>query len=428
MHDFTQDLQPDQPDETSGPSAGAMRGLGGRRKHAIDLENRPTRLLSDHVEVKALLGEAQKLALARSVQDTLELTVRALERHTRSRWAVAWRMTEAGTERLQALNRIDQLPALGVALMDKYEDICNWDEGAYEDAPLVAVPIRKGNKVVGGVAIQMQDTAVSEDELTTLEFLATFCAVGEAHGQMLTQEERQKEQAQIAKQNQSDFLSMVSHDVRGPLSVIRGYSQMLRTSRSAMDESKQDELLGKVVEQAERIERLVNGILDVARSETGKLALAVEETDVVEVIKRALSLVDTQGQYQVVAPAGPVVAQIDRLRVEQIIANLVGNALKYGEAPFVIKIAPGQGAAGADYWHLAVVDGGEGLSQEVEDNLFQKFVPGAKNVGLGLSIVQAFVHAHGGQITYARTERSGVRESAFYIRMPRKLAADSRSK
>jgi K+-sensing histidine kinase KdpD len=401
------------PDDDLDDEPGSNSPLGGRRRHTISKENRPTRLLSDQVQVHALLSDAHQLALTRSPQEALDLAVAVLGRHTRSRWAAAWRIGEGG-ERVVATEGIDSVPIALIQLLARHRGTCTSDHAS--GAPsLVATPITVGDRIVGGMGLELQEGEASEDELLTLEFVAALCAVGQEHGQMLGAEERQREAAQEAKRSQSDFLSMVSHDVRGPLSVIKGYAQMLGQSRDQLPTDKQDLMLGKVVEQAERIERLVNGILDVARSESGKLRLSLERLDVTEVVRRALSLVDADGVYHLIAPDEPIMAMVDRLRIEQVVANLVGNALKYGAAPYRIHLAQD-----AENWQMAVIDSGEGIDAQRRGHLFERFAEGAKNVGLGLSIVQVFVEAHGGLITYDLRERGGAghNHSAFCVRVP----------
>lgn len=385
--------------------------LDGRRRHAIVQENRPTRILSDQAQVHDLLEDAHQMALTRSLQGTLDLATAALCRHTRSRWAAAWHTGESG-ERITSTSGIGAVPGELLALLSEHGQTCT-SEGP--GRLLVATPITLGERIVGGLGFELDARQASEDELLTLEFVAALCAVGQEHGQMLGAEERQRQLAQEAKRSQSDFLAMVSHDVRGPLGIIRGYAKMLDESRERISVEQQSLLLGKIGQQAERIERLVNGILDVARSESGKLHLTLEMLDVTQVVRRALELVDTEGRYQLVAPELPVMAMVDRLRVEQVVANLAGNALKYGAAPYRIHLAE-DGA----FWQMAVIDSGAGIDAAHQAHLFERFAKGATNVGLGLSIVQAFVEAHGGTINYQLRELGGPgrNQSMFCVRVP----------
>jgi K+-sensing histidine kinase KdpD len=397
--------------------------FGGRRRHAIEMENRPTRLLSDQRQVHDLLAVGQRMALAKSVKDALEMGVRALMRHTSAQWAVAWRERESGDGAIHAGVNVEQVPEIARQLIEHYGDTGiphHSSEGEYSSAQMVVVPILRAGRPVGGVAIQVAKGEATEDELLDLEFIAMLCAAGEAYGEVLDEKERadhERERARAAQKEQEDVLRMVSHDVRNPLAIIRGYAQMLQQSGEALDDDQREQMLGKVMGQVDRIERLVDGILDVARAEHGRLRLNLQVVDAREIVRQAVAQVDPDGLYQVHAPSEPVMAHVDRLRVEQVVANLVGNALKYGQAPYSVRMADGD-----EHWHLMVADAGEGLPAEVEDNLFQKFVPGARNVGLGLSIVQAFVHAHGGTINYRRGMREGQRECAFVISLPKRPA------
>jgi signal transduction histidine kinase len=208
------------------------------------------------------------------------------------------------------------------------------------------------------------------------------------------------------------LISTLAHDVRNPLTVIRGTNQMLMTSVETITPQKTIELLRVADHQAERLERLAVDLLDLARLEQGRLQLQIQEVALNEVISSAVSLVAPEQEVEInVDPSLRVKA--DPQRLEQIVVNLVTNALRYGEPPFEIEAESFDGKVAVEFR-----DHGPGIPAEEREELFQSFRSKDKkgSVGLGLAIVKALAEAQDGDVFYVSNSPAG---ASFKVALPR---------
>lgn len=205
----------------------------------------------------------------------------------------------------------------------------------------------------------------------------------------------------------SGLISTLGHDVRNPLTVIRGSVETLMTRRGRMTEEEIEKMLGGADRQAKRLEALATDLLDLARLEAGRFELRIAELSVESAIRSALSYLETDVDFEVRVQENLNV-NADAQRVEQILYNLASNALRHGEPPFVVEAAQRNGSVVID-----IADHGPGVSPEAQENLFEPF--GTKSAvgsaGYGLAIVKALVEAHGGTVTYEPNEPRGARFS-----------------
>jgi PAS domain S-box-containing protein len=247
--------------------------------------------------------------------------------------------------------------------------------------------------------------------------------------------DREDAHALVRKQNEllketdsvkDELISVVSHDLRTPLTSIMGYLELVLDDAEGTLTAEQRSFLDVIDRNANRLLTLVNELLFIARAESGRLELELTEVDVVEVAGEVV-----EGQRLTAARAGVdllVVAEgaapaiADRARVSELLENLVSNAIKFTPAGGTIEVRASTEDGVAI---LEVADTGVGLSESDQAHLFERFfrsrdahkVPG---IGLGLSIVKAIVTAHGGEI--AVTSRLG-EGTTFLIELPRVGAA-----
>lgn len=209
----------------------------------------------------------------------------------------------------------------------------------------------------------------------------------------------------------SALVSTLAHDVRNPLAAIRGSIRTMMVRSDALDAAATSELLGVANRQAERLERLANELLELARLEQGQLELSVREVWVREAVERALAYADDTRRIEVRVPHDLTV-RADAERLEQIVVNLASNQLRYGEPPFVVEGIREDG-------HVRIVfrDHGTGIPADQERLVFEPFAirAGRGSVGLGLAIVRALVDAHGGEVSYRANEPRG---ACFEITLP----------
>lgn len=203
----------------------------------------------------------------------------------------------------------------------------------------------------------------------------------------------------------SEFLGIVSHDLKTPLTAIKGSAAIVLGSRRPFDAEETWELFEVINEQADRLRDLVDNILDMTRIEAGSLSISAEPTDLREVLAEAQATFarssgSQEVQIEVANDLPPISA--DRRRVTQVLANLFSNAGKFSPAaaPITIKVEH-------DTVHVTVHvrDRGRGIPREKLPYLFKKFSQvhedGGRKLsasGLGLAICKGIVEAHGGRI------------------------------
>jgi two-component system sensor histidine kinase KdpD len=200
----------------------------------------------------------------------------------------------------------------------------------------------------------------------------------------------------------SSLLSAVSHDLRTPLAAITGAASALRDAAEGLAPAERVELLDTIADEAERLERLLANLLDMTRLESGGVELRREWVPIEEIVGAALGRLERRLAGRAVAtdlPEDLPLVAADPLLLEQLLVNLVENAVKYTPAgsPIELSAAVRDGAL-----ELAVADRGPGIPRAAESRVFEKFFrgahPGVPGAGLGLSICRAIAEAHGGSL------------------------------
>lgn len=210
----------------------------------------------------------------------------------------------------------------------------------------------------------------------------------------------------------SSLLSAVSHDLRTPLAVITGAATSLRDDTDKLTPAARAELTRTIVDDARRLERVLANLLQLTRVESG-LVPARDWVPADELVGAALTrLEDALGDREVEVEVEPeLLLCIDPVLFEQVLINLLENALKHAAPPFSISVRR-KGARVV----IEVGDRGPGLPAEAP-RLFEKFVraSAAPGVGLGLAVVRAIVAAHGGEVTARNRDGGG---ASFVIELP----------
>lgn len=224
----------------------------------------------------------------------------------------------------------------------------------------------------------------------------------------------------------SIFLAMAAHDLRTPLTVILGYSQLLEAVFSSDANPRQLEYLTTISSQAEWLDKLITNLLSLDQIEEGLLVLEREVCDLNIVVGETLNFMagmvkSKQQTLQFDGPLNPTPAYIDISRMQQIVYNLVGNAVKYTPPAGHIIVTLAQDG---DESMLIVKDNGRGMSSTEQSHLFELYyrTPGVKQekikgTGLGLFIVKSMVDAHNGRIAVESALNAG---TTFTIWLPQK--------
>lgn len=214
------------------------------------------------------------------------------------------------------------------------------------------------------------------------------------------------------------FIDVASHELRTPLTSLLGFAETLQ-QQPDLEADLRAEILSRLVRNARREEALVSGLLDLSRFHNGKLDLSIDPVDLVTTVQELVTLFDGI-DITCMVPSGTRVLA-DALRLEQILSNLLTNAVRYGQEPITIEAGMVDGSHGAQVW-LRVRDQGPGIDEEFETALFRAFSQqstgdrrDAAGLGLGLYLARELAAAMGGTITYDANEPTG---SCFEVRLP----------
>lgn len=224
----------------------------------------------------------------------------------------------------------------------------------------------------------------------------------------------------------SEFVANVSHELKTPLTSIKGYTETLKTA-VLRDPSRAIEFLSKIEENTDRLSRLINDILELSRVEQPNIYLDVSEFSIdklFEEIRDRFQFRFSQRHQQLIMSSEAEMLRADRWLAEQAISNLVENAHRYcpDGSKIVVEAKPVQ-EAGRHYVMIRVTDNGPGINAEDLPRIFERFYRAEKSrnrlfggTGLGLAIVKHIMMSHGGN---ARVESHLGEGSTFQLLFPR---------
>jgi signal transduction histidine kinase len=226
-----------------------------------------------------------------------------------------------------------------------------------------------------------------------------------------------------AEEIKSTFISVTSHELKTPVSIIKGYAGTLRREDAQWDEETVRESLAIIEEESDRLDRLISDLLDASRAQAGSLKLEMGDAHIPKLAQRIVKGFRLQTdihQFELDFPSDfpPIVADQERLR--QVLSNLVRNAIKYSPEGGKIRLG---GYANRDKVTVYVADEGIGIPLDEQPQLFQRFYRldsslrrRTQGMGLGLYLCRAIVEAHGGRIWVESAPSQG---STFYFTLPR---------
>ena len=259
---------------------------------------------------------------------------------------------------------------------------------------------------------QMQENLKNQaEELQTINL-----SLRDARADLLNRNEEllaANERLDQINKTKTHFLAVATHEIRTPLSIIMGYNRFLFQEKPGELNSEQKRILDESVQSCERLLNIVNEMLDFSRIESGNLKLQNQQSDVLGLLRRVyrqMKLISDREQIDLALnlPEGPVLLIHDPDRIEQVLVNLISNAIKFTPAGGVITLSARQRAQnGNGFLEVSISDTGIGLSGSMKGKLFKEYQPflskepgpsHQKGVGLGLAISKKIVEAHGGRI------------------------------
>jgi signal transduction histidine kinase len=299
--------------------------------------------------------------------------------------------------------------------------------GVFEQTRLHAwanIPLLVDGHVVGALEISFSAPRALEHEQAFLSTLARQCAQAMDRARLYAAEQAARTQAEQAVRQRDVFFSVAAHELRTPLTSLLGQAQVLQRRLTREEQVSERHRHGAtvVVEQAQRLSRMVAALLDVSRIEQGRLSLERGLLDLVVLVRRVVE--ESRPIYSAHSvdcsmTDGPLPIMGDALRLEQVVQNLLGNAVKYSAAGSVVRISvfcEGQEAL------ITVADQGMGIPQDALDQIFRRFYRAANvsashltGMGVGLSVVHEIVMLHGGRVEVVSREGVG---STFIVLLP----------
>ncbi|MFY0527872.1 GAF domain-containing protein [Archangium gephyra] len=280
------------------------------------------------------------------------------------------------------------------------------------------VPLIARERTLGVLTVVSQDEArrYTERDLAFAEDVAWRAALAIDNARLFHQAER-------AVEARDEFVAIATHELRTPLSALSLQLTALQRSVDAGRLPTEEKLRKSLVtarRQTERLEQLVKHLLDVSRISTGGMALEPEEVDLSELVRWVVVRFEEKlaeaGCTAVVRADTPVVAKVDRLRVEQVVMNLLSNAMKYAPGQPVELQVERRGNLAV----LGVRDFGPGISPEAQARIFERYQRATgqharESLGLGLYVARQIARAHGGELNVESTPGQGAH---FRLHLP----------
>ena len=288
----------------------------------------------------------------------------------------------------------------------------------------IVIPIRREADVIG--LLLLESVSDSQQDIAFLNRLSDHAAIAISNAQLY-------EEVQEANDAKSEFVSFVAHELKNPMTSIKGYTELLAAGAVGEINDMQTNFLQTIRSNVERMSTLVSDLNDNSKIEAGRLRLdyiAVDLSEVVDEVSRSTSrqIEDRKQEIQLQVPESLPKVWADKTRVSQVLTNLVSNAHKY--TPEGGKIIVGAEVS-ANQWdpegaaqvaHIWVKDNGIGISLEDQQKIFSKFFRSddqkareAPGTGLGLNITKSLAEMQGGKIWFESEFRKG---TTFHFTIP----------
>jgi signal transduction histidine kinase len=253
--------------------------------------------------------------------------------------------------------------------------------------------------------------------------LSETAVLGTAFNEMAGELQRQAGERDQLERMKDEFVVTASHELRSPLTSVQGFAELLMLEREKLS-SKQAETVEIILDNTRHLVRLLNDLLDLARSDAGRLAIKPQPTEVAPLVEDAVRTMraQTEGSNQELSQKIEVdlpLVDVESDRIRQVLVNLLTNAHEY--CPDGASIWVTASRVGAEV-EIAVIDDGPGMPKDQLDHIFDRFTRGDAGLtqhvggtGLGLAISKSLVELHGGTIGVDSAPGEG---STFRIRLP----------
>jgi PAS domain S-box-containing protein len=308
--------------------------------------------------------------------------------------------------------------------MSPQEDTTSYHAPSMQLASLLILPLRTRRETLGALVIAANDPdrVMTDDQLPLAEVLAERAALAVENAKLYTEQVEARRKVEDLSRLKDEFLSIASHELRTPVTSIKGYTQLAKTLIRENDLGTSEEYLDIALDQIDRMSRLILELLDVSRIETGRLEIRRDPilwpNFVRDVVHRHHTAVSDR-RFHVNVPDEKKIVNGDRDRLEQVLGNLLENAVKYspdGSEIFVNVEDKGENIV------TSVSDRGIGIPPDELQQVFERFHRGRQvsstnygGLGLGLYITKQIIERHAGSIWVESREGHG---TTFYFTLP----------
>jgi PAS domain S-box-containing protein len=288
----------------------------------------------------------------------------------------------------------------------------------------MAVPMALQGRIVGTIEVQSYEPqAYRETQATAMRMAANLTAVAIENARLLGREMEARAEAEESNRLKDEFLATVSHELRTPLTAILGWARMMDSEN--LDPEQKQRAIQTIQRNAKAQAEIVDDILDVSRIITGNLYLSLEPTELTPIIEAAINVVRPTAEAKRIVietefDPEPALVSADHHRMQQVVWNVVSNAIKFTPAGGRVRVRTFQIDG---YANVEVTDTGQGITAEFLPHVFERFRQADSSttrlhggLGLGLAIVRHLIEIHGGSV---RAESEGEGKGAtFTITLP----------
>jgi signal transduction histidine kinase len=305
---------------------------------------------------------------------------------------------------------------VGSAIASSKADVTSYHAPTAQLASLLILPLRTRREMLGALVIAANDPTrrMTDDKLPLAEVLAERAALAIENAKLYTEQVEARRKVEDLSRLKDEFLSIASHELRTPVTSIKGYTQLAKSLIRENDLETSEEYLTIALDQIDRMSRLILELLDVSRIETGRLEIRRDAIHwphfVRDVVQRHHTAVSDR-KFHVNLPQVDAVVTGDRDRLEQVLGNLIENAVKYSPDGSDISVNVD---ARTDQVVTSVCDRGIGIPADELGQVFERFHRGRQvsstnygGLGLGLYITKQIVERHGGSIWVESKEGAG---------------------
>ena len=288
---------------------------------------------------------------------------------------------------------------------------------------LVIAPMKFGDEVLGAICVQsFQPEMYREPQARLLQTIAGQAAIAVRNAQLFESE-------RAAQNDRDNFLSLVTHEIKNPLTSIRGYASLARESLSLNEPQSASEAIAVIHEESAKILRLTEDLLDASRMSAGRFSMYLQQVDIVSIVTQVARRYQATAHRPIDVNVGDEMPPLegDPVRLNQVVENLVSNAVKYSPESSPISIELQQRDSRI---YLNVTDHGNGIAPEKIPLIFERYYrleedgQTVKGTGLGLFISREIVRMHGGEINVKSEAGKG---TTFVVELPIRSPAAKRT-